>query len=131
MKKDDITIILIIVIIYAVGMLFGITCPILYFTGISCPGCGMTRAWINIFDGNLQKAFIFHPLFWMPLLVGLLWLIKNKIDKEYMKNIYRVLLSLILIVWFLRFFIENDPASQFNPKEGMIINIIESIINIK
>jgi hypothetical protein len=30
--------------------------------GLDCPGCGMTRSFINISSGNLSRAFAFHPL---------------------------------------------------------------------
>lgn len=52
--------------------LIGVGCPIKFMTGISCPGCGMTRAWLELARGHLAAAFAYHPLFWaVPLVVAL------------------------------------------------------------
>lgn len=44
-------------------------------TGVPCPGCGTTRAWLSLFAGRVGDAFWFHPLFWLtpPLLALGLW----------------------------------------------------------
>ena len=50
------------------------TCPILYITGIHCPGCGLTRAWLAALQGALGRAFVYHPMFWsVPLLYLFFW----------------------------------------------------------
>jgi hypothetical protein len=35
-------------------------CPILYFTGVPCPSCGMTRAFLAIAQGDFSGAIAFH-----------------------------------------------------------------------
>lgn len=32
-------------------------------TGLSCPGCGMTRAWLSAFALDFDAALAYHPLF--------------------------------------------------------------------
>ncbi len=45
-------------------------CLVRYFTGLICPACGMTRAWLAAIQLNLAEAFSFHPMFWsVPVLV--------------------------------------------------------------
>lgn len=58
-------VILLIVIFLDVG------CVIRKVTGFPCPGCGTTRAWLNLFKGHVVDAFYWHPLFWLtvPLLL--------------------------------------------------------------
>lgn len=41
----------------------GILCPIRYLTGVPCPFCGMTRAWLSALGGDWAAALRFHPLF--------------------------------------------------------------------
>ena len=41
----------------------GIGCPIKFVTGISCAGCGMTRAWLAFFHGDLVLALRYHAFF--------------------------------------------------------------------
>lgn len=62
-RKNDLQAILIIAAFYAVMELAGITCPIRYLTGISCAGCGMSRAWISLLRLDAASAFAYHPLF--------------------------------------------------------------------
>ena len=50
------------------------TCPILFVTGIHCPGCGLTRAWLAALQGALGRAFAYHPMFWaVPVLYLFFW----------------------------------------------------------
>lgn len=40
-------------------------------TGLPCPGCGMTRAFLSFFRGDIGQAFYYHPLFWLvPMIFG-------------------------------------------------------------
>ena len=42
-----------------------ITCPIRNLTGIPCPGCGMTRATIELLNGNIAQS-LKHNLLCIP-----------------------------------------------------------------
>lgn len=42
----------------------GVGCPIRRVTGMICPGCGMTRAWLAVLRLDISSAFRFHPMFW-------------------------------------------------------------------
>jgi hypothetical protein len=48
-------------------------CPTATLFGIPCPGCGLTRATLALFRGDVGTAFQLHPLVFvlMPLVVGL------------------------------------------------------------
>lgn len=51
--------------IYPSSPLDGVVlCPFRLLTGYSCPGCGMTRASILIFQGRLADSLAFHPFAW-------------------------------------------------------------------
>ena len=50
--------------------LTGIGCPIRFSTGISCPGCGMSRAVLLLLSGHFQAAFQMHPLVYAVLPAG-------------------------------------------------------------
>jgi len=42
-------------------------CPLKYFTGIDCPGCGMTRAMYSLMHGDLISAMSHNLLFVLAL----------------------------------------------------------------
>ena len=45
-----------VIALYVALHLIGITCPIKYLTGISCPGCGMSRAYICLLRLDIRGA---------------------------------------------------------------------------
>jgi hypothetical protein len=49
-------------------------CPVARLTGCPCPGCGLTRATLEILRGNLSLAFALQPFAFLvsPLLASLL-----------------------------------------------------------
>ena len=55
-----------IVLFYVLLESLGVTCPIRFLTGISCAGCGMSRAWLSLLRLDLAGALYYHPLFWLP-----------------------------------------------------------------
>ena len=45
--------------------LLDVGCIFRLMTGIPCPGCGMTRAWLAALRLDFAAAFAYHPLFWV------------------------------------------------------------------
>lgn len=44
-------------------------CVIRALSGVICPECGMSRAWLALLRLDLRSAFYYHPMFWsVPLL---------------------------------------------------------------
>ncbi|MGV9857324.1 DUF2752 domain-containing protein [Gordonia sp. NPDC003425] len=35
-------------------------CPFRVATGLPCPGCGLTRSWVNLMHGDVGRAFAFN-----------------------------------------------------------------------
>ena len=66
-RIEVITSVAAVVVLYVILESFGVTCPIKYITGISCAGCGMSRAWISLLHFNIHDAFMYHPLFFLPM----------------------------------------------------------------
>lgn len=50
------------VLMMAVGS--GVGCVIRRYTGIPCPGCGLSRAWFSVLRLDFPAAFRYHPMFW-------------------------------------------------------------------
>lgn len=51
------------ILIAVTAALCRIGCPIYRLTGIACPTCGVTRAWISFLHLRFREAFAYHPLF--------------------------------------------------------------------
>lgn len=52
----------------------GITiCPFAIVAGIACPGCGMTRALLALGRGDVELAFLYHPLVFAVIALAIGW----------------------------------------------------------
>lgn len=103
-----------------------ITCPILFITGISCAGCGMTRAWLSLLKFDLSAAFYYHPLFWHPALTILIFLFKRKLIRKWCM----AGAVLFLAVYGVRMFSVQDEVVVFRPLEGFLFRIIMKIFEV-
>lgn len=87
-----------------IAKMMGITCIIKYFTGYVCPGCGITRACLSVLRLDLEKAWLYNPMFWsIPVLFYSFYcdghLIKNRIINW---GIHIAILSGFIINWIIR-----------------------------
>lgn len=124
MKKEDLAAVAAIVGIYGIMGILGITCPILFMTGVSCAGCGMTRAWLSLLRLDLQAAFYYHPLFWLPALIMILLLLDKRIFKQW----YWLWAAIFLLVYGIRMFIGQGDIVVFRPEEGFLFRVIVRMV---
>lgn len=76
------------------------------FTGIPCPTCGLTRAWLCVLRLDFRSAFLQYPMFWtIPVLI-LYLLFDGKLFQNPRANIWfpAILIAGILLVWLARIF---------------------------
>ena len=113
-RKELICAVTAVVVLYTAMESIGITCPIKFVTGISCAGCGMSRAWMAFFQLDIAKAFAYHPLFWLVPIAVIVLLCKYKINIKIYKIIISFKLFFCLIFWKASFqFPEGSvPARQ-------------------
>lgn len=62
----------------------GIPCPFYLFTGLKCPGCGISRMLIAILQGDLHSAFHYNSFLFLTLPIIVACLVWNEIC--YVKN---------------------------------------------
>ena len=101
-------------------------CLFRFLFGIPCPACGMTRAYISLFRGDIEDAFWYHPLFWVPVLICVLSLF----DKLSERMIY-TLAVLVLVVWVIRmiFLFPNQIEPMILDERGIVPIIFEWLWN--
>ena len=122
-KKDGLTALTAIVFAYAFMEAVGITCPIRYLTGISCAGCGMSRAWLSLLKGDVAAAFAFHPLFMLPPVALGFWLCREKLSEKMRKLLLWLLIAAFLLTYVVRL---ADPACSIvmaDPSRGKMAEI--------
>ncbi|MDD3369380.1 MAG: DUF2752 domain-containing protein [Lachnospiraceae bacterium] len=125
--KDFVYVSCIITVLYFILHLLGIGCPIRFFTGISCPGCGMTRSWIALLHCNIADAFRYHPLFLLPPIWVIFYFFQQN-RGAHIITLFRLFcgcsLGLFILVYLLRLFNPADSIVTFEPHKGLLYQII-------
>lgn len=126
LKQDISMMFAIIAFSFALGIL-DIGCPIKYLTGVSCPGCGITRAFFCFFRGDLREAFAYNPMFFVAVPFVIFVIFERLINRKLFKVcIALICISLILTYIYRMLFMRSDVV-VFNPREGLLYKIIVRI----
>lgn len=126
-RIEVITSVTAVVVLYVILESFGVTCPIKYITGISCAGCGMSRAWIALLHFNIHEAFMYHPLFFLPPVVVIVMLLKSKINIKIYKIFMFTMAGAFVIVYLYRMFIGTGDIVVFEPQNNILFRIIRKL----
>lgn len=108
-------------LISIISYIIGIS-PCLFYdiTGVPCPSCGMTRAYVSLFHLDIKSAFFYHPLFFtMPFCIlpqFLKYCFNIKIKKSTQTAYYSLLLFIFIVVWIIRLYLyfPNIEPMTFN-----------------
>lgn len=122
-SKHDIRALAMIAVFYGGMQLAGITCPIRFLTGISCAGCGMTRAWLALLHLDVAAAWGYHPLFWLPVPVVLVFLLRCRLPKRLTHALLIAAGALMLIVYVIRMLQPSDTIVTFAPETGLLYRV--------
>ena len=113
--------------VYIIMNAVGITCPIKYITGISCAGCGMTRAWLCALRLDFAAALSYHPLF--PLVPpAIVFLILRKRLPRVSKIALIIIALIFIVVYIFRMIDYGCNIVVFEPKNSLIYRIIHIVI---
>ena len=103
-------------------------CLLRLFFGVSCPGCGMTRAFLRLFRLDFSGAFRAHPLFWtVPIILGVA-LFHHKLPKKFVKIFEWGMISLFLAVYLCRMFDPADTVVYFRPESGVLFSHLKNLL---
>lgn len=128
MRGKDLQAIASIILFYVVVEAFGVTCPILFLTGISCAGCGMSRAWIALLGGDLAGAFAFHPLFWLPVPAAVLLLFRDRVPSRAFRWSAGTVCALFFVVYLVRMLAPEDTVVVFQPWQGLMGRMVSRVL---
>lgn len=126
-RKELICAVTAVVVLYTAMESIGITCPIKFITGISCAGCGMSRAWMAFLQLDIAKAFAYHPLFWLVPIAVIVLLCKSKINIKIYKIFMFTIAGAFVIVYLYRMFIGTGDIVVFEPQNNILFRIIRKL----
>ncbi|MCI9348543.1 MAG: DUF2752 domain-containing protein [Oscillibacter sp.] len=124
MKKEDWKALAMIAAFYGLLELWGITCPIKYLTGVSCPGCGMSRAWLSVLRLDLAGAWEYHPLYWLPVPGAALFLLRGRLPAALYRWGIGLICGLFLVVYAVRLLTPGNMIVVFRPQEGLFLRLL-------
>lgn len=127
MKRKDMEALAGIVLFYVVIEALGVTCPILYLTGISCAGCGMSRAWLSLARLDLAGAAAYHPLFWLPPVVLAALLLRRRMPKRLFQGIMAGCGVLFVGVYLVRLLLPGDIV-VCEPSQGLLWRLFQGVL---
>ena len=99
--------------------------------GIPCPGCGLYRSFICLFKGEIGTAFLYHPLFPLVLISGIVFALRDY-------SIFRILhlsrwfwlaaATIFIAVWIVRMILlfPDEPPMDFN-RNSLFFKIYELV----
>lgn len=117
-----------VVLLYWVLHLLGIGCPIRFVTGISCAGCGMTRAWLSVLSLDFSDAFYYHPLWPLVPAAAAVWLLRTRIPLHIRRMLVCGAVILFLAVYLLRLLDPANPVVTFEPQTGLAARVLSRLI---
>lgn len=97
----------------------GVGCPIKWAVGVSCAGCGMTRAIFCALRFQFGKAFYYHPLFWMVPICIFLYLAWGRVPKRAGKYLVWAVAACFAGVYVARLLYSDHQVVSIQIEEGM------------
>lgn len=128
--KDRMKLVVIIAAIYIFLNILGAGCPIKFLTGISCPGCGMTRAVLAAFRLQFREAFHFHPLFILAPFMLALYLFEEYLKPNHVKYLWAAIITVFITVYLLRLFVFQNDIVVIDLYNGYMVKLFKYIINL-
>ena len=114
----------------AIAVIAGIPCPIKWLTGISCPGCGMTRSVLALLRLDFSAALQLHPLvFYLLLAAPTMVILHLRNQNKPCKRLLLVSAGLMVAVYLWRMIFLHSSVLEFAPKEGLIGQIVIQILS--
>lgn len=130
LSRTAITAGLTIFILYVALHFVGIGCPIKFITGVSCAGCGMTRAWLALLHFDFSSAFFFHPLFFLPPIALIVFFLRKKMNMAIYTSIMLTFAAVFIIIYIIRLADANDQVVVFHPQDGLFFRIYKAICGL-
>lgn len=102
-------------------------CPFRFLLGISCPGCGVTRAWLACLHLDFALAFRLHPLFWMAPVFVLWILLEGCADLRRFHPWIILCAGVFLLTYLIRLLWFPDAVVAWDPEQGLFFRILAAL----
>ncbi len=101
-------------------------CPIRLLTGVSCPGCGMSRAVFALLQLDLALAFEMHPLVFLLPVAVIIYLLRKRIPQKAMTALCVFALLLLTAVYLVRM-AQHGNVVYADFESGLIYKLFNNV----
>lgn len=122
------TVVQLVAVIFIIFLLYH--CPFSFFLGISCPGCGMTRAFLSLLQFDFAQAFYYHPLFPLVIILVLLYCLYHFHLISLSKKAIAAIEAVTLFAFFLTYIIRllfHSPVVAWDFEQAAIVKLFRFI----
>lgn len=132
-RNNKVTLLIIfgVAVAYALLMLHGMrTCPSAILFGVSCPGCGMTRAFASVLRLDFASAFYYNPMWPLVIVtliaVAVLWIL----EKVKVAETVGIAFGVIAIATYIVRLVMNHPVVAWSFESGFLYKAYRWIVNL-
>ena len=122
-RKEEIAVTTVFLAICAFYSVIGIGCPIKWLTGISCAGCGMTRAVLCAVRLRFREAFYYHPMFGILPVCAAAFFFRESIPEKVKKYMAWSVIACFLTVYVWRLFDPDCQVITCCVDDGLIVRL--------
>lgn len=83
-----------------ISRLTGVSCVILYFTGVPCPACGMTRAMVALLSADVSAYVRYNAMAPFVFLAVLLEIHINRLPRRKIIHGYSITVLLLNLIYY-------------------------------
>ena len=127
--REDVHVAVLLGLAVLVMLLSGTGCPIERLSGISCPGCGMSRALLCLLRLDIAKALYFHPLSVVMPFAAAVWMLRRMFSSRLLRSLSGVLIAAFLICWLMRLY-AGDPVLSIDIEKGLLYRFIKEVYDV-
>lgn len=108
-------------------------CAFYNITGVYCPSCGMTRAYVSLLHLDIRQAFYYNPVFLIIPLIIFPFIIEQfffKIKKSTKTMYFSILIIILIVAWIIRLYLYfPNPPVEYN--YGSLLSQLYSTIKYR
>lgn len=130
-NRDMFTVLLCLLLYCILSAYIYIPCPVFWLTGVSCPGCGITRSLLSILRLDFVSAISYNPsIFWIIAITPVLMILYCKKQIKPMRMLILITAVIMIIVYMIRFLILHDPFLVFSPQNCALVRLLNLLYDI-
>lgn len=120
MKKAALPIVLLALLWYIPQIFFHHYCPMVLITGMPCPGCGLTRAFISLIKLDIASAIEYNPtiFLWIVFVLAAVYLryVRGKSLKTLIVPLIVVYsVTIIVYIWRMKYMFPGKIPMVYEP----------------